>query len=183
MKFYNFNYKKVFVLLVLLLLVCTIVGGGWYFLNKITKDKNSTTIGNTETEKQIEQNLKTKEDASKQSSTPNTESSKISDTPYLSLDDIVLQAVLTETKEISISLYGISGEYRIQRQANGVWINVVDSATYSGRGGFEITEKIPANEDSRAYRIYRKINNNFVGPKDITVLRSLVVEKGGITNF
>lgn len=179
--------KNILAASVLGAIVVASVGGGIYFSNKKETEKKTDTPTTAE---QVDLNIQKKEDSnsntreeSNTNSSGNTAPAPAQQQNQADLSDITLQATISENNEIKLFLYGQSGAYKIQRQGNGTWITVIENGVYSGRGGFEIVESIPSDVSTRTYRVFRIVEGKESQPKDILIDRSVIIKRGGVTNF
>lgn len=180
-----FNDKnKLFAAAILAIILIVSVGGGIYYSNKKDKEASSNQA-KSEQDKQIQENLSKKEESlTNQNPSSSPQENQEDDKLLTELTDITLQGSIDESGEISVSLYGAAGNYKIQKMVNGGSpVTIIESAKYSGRGGFAIEEKIPSTESSRTFWIYRILDGKVSQHKAITVERNVIVQKGGIINF
>jgi hypothetical protein len=168
-------------------LVLALAGGGAYY----SKNKSNQVAKNNNPQSQSSQEgpdgsagKDTNFNTASPTETNNTSTNNPSgETPQPTsgnvLNDVTIQAVIDKsTGEIFTSLYGASGEYTVEKQVNGEWKAVVSAGKYSGFGGLDLVEPIPSTELQRVYRVYKIVNGQKTGPKEITVERNFVKEKG-----
>jgi hypothetical protein len=183
-----FKNKKATATTVVALLVVTLVGGGGYYLsqkkgkednNKNNQSKNQE----TSQDQQVGDNLKEKENqqqnqaAKQNNSQPQTQAV----TPAI-LSDISIQAMKFGDETISLSLYGPSGNYDVEKCSNfqsqclSGWTVKVSNQSYAGHGGLPV-DTMSVAESKSTYIIYKIIGGKRVSTsKPITVDRAQVID-------
>lgn len=164
------------------LVIATLAGGGVYLSQKKADElkKTETTTGSTQTvssdTKVPEQNDKSQAVENTTVTTPATDTAATT-----SLNDVTLQGVNSDGG-VDVTLYAEKGTFVVEKKVGNNWVQVIGQTNYLGTGGLSLNDLIPATEAQRIYRVYRVVSGKKVGPKEITVVKSVVIEKGS-ANF
>lgn len=114
--------------------------------------------------------------------TTNTNTQATTPTTTANLNDVTIQGTLDAGNNVLTSLYGSPGVYTIEKETtlnSGTWTTVLASANYVGSGGLDLSDPIPVGVLSRKYRVYKIVNGQKIGPKEILIDYNVVKSSGG----
>jgi hypothetical protein len=182
-----FKSRKATATTIAALLVVSLVGGGGYYLSqkKGQEDNNKNNQSKNQEssqDQQVSDNLKEKENQQSQAAKQSSSQPQTQAVTSAILSDVSIQAMKFDDGTISLSLYGPSGNYDVEKCSNfqsqclSGWAVKVSNQSYAGHGGLPI-DTMSIAESKSTYIIYKIVSGKRVSTsKPITVNRAQVID-------